>query len=80
MQYLAEGTRMKRRPGRRKQVGSLDFTSGSMMWVLGYCSCCDGKVLADRETIEGLKLSISKTRKSLRYRLLMRIVKHYSDN
>lgn len=75
----SHNNRVRRRPGRRKAVGTLDFSSGVMMWVLGYCSDCDGKVLVDRAMMDGLKLAIDRTKKAWQYRLLLRLVKHYKD-
>ena len=70
---------IKRRPGRRKKLGTIDFSNGHLMWMVGYCQDCDGKVLADREFMESLKTAMSRTKKSLRYKILMALVRHYSE-
>jgi hypothetical protein len=69
----------RRKPGRKKVRGALEFhkRTGRICWVLGYCEDCNGKVTADREEIEMLKLSIQREKKKLCYRLLMKLLERY---
>lgn len=71
---------VRRKPGRRKPIGSLDFTTGVMKWFVGYCHDCDGKVLVDRADIDKLRIEVAKTKRSLAYRLFLRIVRHMDEH
>jgi hypothetical protein len=74
-------TYKKKNVGRKKRIGAIDFNpkTGRIAHVLGYCPECNAKVLADRESLDALKLEYRRSKKSLRYRIFMRLANYYKE-
>lgn len=65
-----------RRPGRKKRVGSIDTSTGHVMWCMGYCDF-GHKALVSRQELDIVKVNIRKQLRSPIYRVLRRCLKHY---
>lgn len=69
-------TPLHKKPGRRKRVGSIDTSTGHVMWCMGYCEH-GHKTLVNRQELDIVKVNIRKTLRSPMYKILKRCLKHY---